>query len=212
MYFILCILIDFGIITLLPFSFDRMLLNYTYKKVSNEDINIVRKFINILFFKWKMKIELQYQQNLKLEQKLNIDKTIDVQEIEVNEIKEEQQQIQLKPELKLLKFPEILSEQKVEETKQIENSENITNNENEGIDNLCSNKDLEKVRNIIWDYKDVDVAPSVNALIELTGLSRKTIQAAKKMLEKEGFITTKGTTTFVNTKDKESKNVSKVRN
>jgi len=207
--FIMCILVEYGTIVGLKLAVDRIFLNYSFRSDNNDnDKSIVSKLFSNLIFGWKYRIEQKYLENMKL---ANIDYTKNVQEnaqeVKVKEMKE----IQQKPDLKLLKFPESLVEQKETAIEEIENIENITNNENENIDNLCSNKDLELIRNTIWSYKDVDIAPSVTALMELAGLKRKVIQSAKKKLEEEGFITTKGKTTFVNTKENK-KNVSKIKN
>jgi hypothetical protein len=58
-------------------------------------------------------------------------------------------------------------------------------------------KDIDIVRNAIINYKDENISPSINALMDITGLSKNTIIEAKKDLEKEGIIRTIDRTTFV---------------
>jgi hypothetical protein len=219
MYFILCVLIDFGIITLLPFAFDRMLLNYTYKNTRDDDISTISKLVNILFFRWKLKIDLQYQKNLQIMNNPVID--IDNQ-IKVKEVVEEKQ---IESKLKLLKFPVSSIEQNTEDNSITENTEikhntqsknestlvltKTTENENdyendseiEDTSTLCSTKDLEIVKNAIFENMIGNVSPSIPRLTELTGLKRHVIQLARTQLKKEGLLSTLKTKTYINVED-----------
>jgi hypothetical protein len=135
-------------------------------------------------------------------------KVVGTEEIKIEEIK---------PKLRLLK-PDL---DRVTKNKQIENKEikqieigkselnslsaNETENdlnynndtENKNVYDSVSANDLEIVKNAIIKYKTGNQAPSLTKLIELTGLKKITIQAAKRQLEKEKTIKTNGNKTFV---------------
>jgi hypothetical protein len=80
-------------------------------------------------------------------------------------------------------------------------SENVcdynSNTENENNQDIVSANDVEVVKNAILNYKTGNQSPSLTKLEELTGLSKRTIQAAKRQLEKEKIIKTNGNKTFV---------------
>jgi hypothetical protein len=176
MYFILCVLIDFGIITLLPFAFDRMLLNYTYKNTRDDDISTVSKLVNILFFKWKMKIDLQYQRNLQIMNNPVIDTA---NKIQVSEIVEEN--------------PSNFDQGK-------DTIKELTYRQDSNIKEplrLIQGKDVLKLKTAILNYKDENICPPVAALEQLTGFTKNRIYALKKVLENEGFIETVNKQTIV---------------
>lgn len=125
--------------------------------------------------------------------------------------------VETKPKLKLLKSDtakcsENLQNEKAE-IKQIENKEidcdslsandleNVcdynSDTKKENIYDIVSANDLEIVKNAILNHKTGNQSPSLTKLEELTGLPKRTIQAAKRQLEKEKIIKTNGNKTFV---------------
>lgn len=125
--------------------------------------------------------------------------------------------VEIKPKLKLLKSDSdrISKNEKNEESeiKQIEtqknNLESLGANETEIVcdynsdsenENICDSvraNETEIVKNAILNFKTGNQSPSLTKLEELTGLPKKTIQAAKRQLEKEKIIKTNGNKTFV---------------
>jgi len=72
---------------------------------------------------------------------------------------------------------------------------NNTNNKNDDV--FVNTSDLETVKNAILKFKNGDIAPSINELMDITGLQRITIQNAKKILALNGLIRTDRNKTFV---------------
>jgi hypothetical protein len=125
--------------------------------------------------------------------------------------------VEMRSKLKLLKpdLDRIGQNEEIENTeiKQIENKEidyeslgandlekvcdYNSNEENENNQDIVSANDVEIVKNAILNYKTGNQSPSLTKLEELTGLSKRTIQAAKRQLEKEKIIKTNGNKTFV---------------
>lgn len=62
---------------------------------------------------------------------------------------------------------------------------------------FVQDKDTTLVKNAIISYKDGNVCPSISAIADITGLTKNTIVAAKKLLENKGIIKTDGKTTYV---------------
>jgi len=69
--------------------------------------------------------------------------------------------------------------------------------ENEDDSTFVNDKDLTTVKNAILNYRDGNVCPSVNALIELTKLGKQEILDSKKILVQKGMIKTRGTKTYI---------------
>jgi len=193
MYFILCVLLDFGIITLLPFSFDRMLLNYSFSKEklnNNSIIDIAKMYFLNKFFPITQKIKHEYNNNLNS----LIDNSL---EVEVKEIKE-------KPKLRVLNYRTTLRLENKKNGSDIcgvnDSKESNYNSDTESKrnDDFVSVNDLEIVRNaILNNQNENNIAPSLSDLEKLTELPKRTIQAAKRELDKEGIIKTEGNKTFV---------------
>jgi len=181
-YFILCFLVDFSTMTLLPFAFDRIFLNFTVKKVSINPItdNLFKMFLFNLTFKHINKIKNDYQNNLKLSNFVWDKETIKIMEE--------------KPDMKLLtEKPATFDQDK--DTEQISvNNEKV---DSKNISDFVPDKDVDLVKSAITSYKDGNLSPSTSALENLTGLTKNKITAIKKILEKSGFIKTDGTKTFV---------------
>lgn len=190
MYFILCVLIDFGIITLLPFALDRMLLNFTEEKQTTT--NIFKMLAYNLLFTTKIKIEQQYKQNLKMLETLEAQTTKGKNEkIEVLEVSK-------KPNLKLLEGGKNLYPQMTQDDIENENTENIDITEIEDMQDAVSANDLRFVKDIILKNKNDDNSIlSVSEIEKLTGLTKRQVQACKRQLEKNMVIKTIGNKTYV---------------
>jgi len=119
------------------------------------------------------------------------------EEIKVKEIKD-------KPSLKVLKQSATLRLEnkkngsdfvRVNDSKE---SNYNSDTESKRNDDFVSANDLKIVKNaIIENQNENNIAPSLSELEKVTELPKRTIQAAKRELDKEGIIKTEGNKTFV---------------
>jgi len=181
-YFILCFLVDFSTMTLLPFAFDRMLLNYTVKKQVTRKLtdNILKMFLFNLTFKPFSKIKKEYEENLKLLNSVKDKETIKVMEE--------------KPDIKLI---EEKASNSVKDKETEEQSENTEDEKVKNVSDFVQDKDIRLLKDVITNFKDENICPPVRALVDLTGLKKQQILDIKKILEKRGFIKTDGNITYV---------------
>ena len=181
-YFILCFLVDFSTMTLLPFAFDRMLLNYTVKKQVTRKLtdNILKMFLFNLTFKPFSKIKKEYEENLKLLNSVKDKETIKVMEE--------------KPDIKLI---EEKASNSVKDKETDEQSENTEDEKVKNVSDFVQDKDIRLLKEAITSFKDGNICPPVRALVDLTGLKKQQILDIKKILEKRGFIKTDGNITYV---------------
>ncbi|MEN8907293.1 MAG: hypothetical protein ABF289_15155, partial [Clostridiales bacterium] len=73
--------------------------------------------------------------------------------------------------------------------------------ENKNSSTFVSDKEIEKTKNTILNYRDGNICPSIAALTELTGLSKEKVIQSKKILEDKGLIKTKDRKTYIQNMD-----------
>lgn len=177
MTFILCILVDYGTMSFLSLSADRLFYNLSFKTVSYE--GLFSKILFNLTYNFRNKIEQKYIENTKkqlnsfqdrdIKQELTYNKLIENKELENS-------------------FQDRTTENEIEYKEEIELRKPLE---------LVQDKDIETVKKTILNYQDNNICPPVAALEQLTGLTKNKIVAIKKSLELDGFIKTEGNKTLV---------------
>lgn len=175
---VLCIIFDVVIILLCEISFT-IRLNLTFEK--NESISIFSRISNIFSSMINNKLT-------KIEDKVNnnqmfVNDKDSIKELSYNNVPHSENNNNPSPFVK-----------DKDENINIVNMLNTTTTTNE---TFVNDKDIELIKRAILNYRDGNICPSINALIDLTGLSKSKVIDIKKKLESMGFIRTKGLKTYI---------------
>lgn len=88
-----------------------------------------------------------------------------------------------------------------DENKELKNKQNLTINDSSKFaqdkQEEIKKSTIELVREAIELHRDVDKAPSISQIMEITGLPQGKVNKAKKTLSEEGYIVTIGRNTYI---------------
>jgi hypothetical protein len=174
--FLMCILLDLGVIKFVSLAYDQRTLNYTFKANISDDLSLLQLLFFVITAKPKIKLLRKY--NFYSQQLLKIKQAYENNSFE----------------------PLIERDMSDLENKSADKMR-VVKNENNKISVI--EKDTKELINVIFDNQKDFVCPSITFLTENTSLSRPQVNRVKSKLAELGILTTRGTETTINldTKD-----------